>query len=87
VEGQPWPDAARITRIGRLTKDQAWLRQLSPLLAGYKGVDGQLDGLWTCRRGKQVFVFNSTAKAVPTKLAGERVEVVPYTILVRPALP
>ena len=87
VEGRPWPDAARITRISRLTKDPAWLRQLSPLLAGYKGVDGQLDGLWTCRRGKQVFVFNSTAKVVQTKLAGERVEVAPYTILTRPASP
>ena len=57
-----------------------WLTELSLLLAGYKGVDGQLEGVWTCRRGSQVFAFNSTAKPVETKIDGQSVELAPYTI-------
>ena len=62
VEGQPWPGAAKLTRVAPLDKNRAWLKELSRQLAGYKGADGQLDGLWTCRRLGQVFVFNSTDK-------------------------
>ena len=38
------------------------------------------DGLWTCRRAGQVFVFNSTAKAVETKVDGQPVQIGPYAI-------
>lgn len=80
VEGRDWADSSRVTRIGRVAKDQAWLNELLPLLAGCRGADGKLDGLWTCRRGGQVLVFNSTAKPVGTKLDGRSVQIAPGTI-------
>ena len=80
VEGKPWSGTGKVQRIAPLGKDKAWLKELSVKIAGYKGVDGQLDGLWTCRRGSQVFLFNTTAKPVETKPNGEPVTVAPYTI-------
>ncbi len=80
VEGRPWRGTAGLTRVPALGKDREWLKALSQQLAGYKGMDGQLDGLWTCRRGAQVFVFNSTAKPVEQKLEGESTALAPYTI-------
>jgi len=80
VEGKPWPGAAQLKRVAPLGKHSAWLKDLSNQISGYKGVDGKLDGLWTCRRGSQVFVFNSTAKPVGTKIDGQPVEIAPYSI-------
>jgi hypothetical protein len=80
VRGQPWPGAAQLTRVAPLKSGQDWLKELSLQLAGYKGVDGQLDGIWTCRRDKQVFAFNSTAKPVETMIDGQLVKLAPYTI-------
>jgi len=80
VDGRSWPGAARVTRVAPLKGGQDWLREMSLQLAGYKGLDGQLDGVWTCRRGNQVFAFNSTAKPVETKIDGRLVKVAPYAI-------
>jgi hypothetical protein len=80
VEGRPWPGGGRLTRVPAVGKDRAWLKALAQELAGCQGVDGQLDGLWTCRRSGQVLVFNSTAKPVQQALEGAKVTIGPYTI-------
>ena len=72
--------ATRLQRVPALAKDRRWLKTLSAQLAGYKGVDGKLDGLWTCRRGPQVFIFNATTKPVQTTVAGSVAEIPPSTI-------
>jgi hypothetical protein len=80
VEGKEWRGVGGCIRIARPTHGREWLQALATQLAGCKGVDGQLDGVWTCRRGQQVFAFNSTDKPVETKLEGRPVTVAPYTI-------
>jgi hypothetical protein len=80
VEGQPWPGRARLNRVPALASDRVWLKELSAQLAGLKGADGQLDKLWTCRRGKQVFVFNTSDKPVTTIIDGEPAAVSPHEI-------
>jgi len=80
VKGKAWRRSARITRISALGKNSPWLKELASHLAGLKGVDGKLDGLWTCRRGEQVFVYNSTAKPIATQINGQAVTVAPRTI-------
>ena len=80
VDGQPWSGASRLVRVAPLSSGRDWLNELSLQLAGYKGVDGQLDGVWTCRRHNQVFAFNSTAKPVETKIDGQVVKLAPYAI-------
>jgi hypothetical protein len=80
VEGRLWRNAARVPHVPELGKNRDWLKALVPLLAGCQGVDGQLDGLWTCRRGAQLFVFNPTDKPVQTTLAGDSVTIAPFTI-------
>jgi len=81
VEGKVWRGNARVTHIAPLgSKDPSWRRQLASQITGGKGVDGQLDGLWTCRRGAQVFVFNSTGKVIETNIDGEAAKLAPYTI-------
>ena len=80
VNGQLWSGASRIERVAPLKSGQVWLKELSLQLAGYKGVDGQLDGGWTCRRSNQVFAFNSTAKPVERKIDGQMVKLAPYAI-------
>lgn len=80
VEDQPWPGATKLTHVVSRTEDRAWLKELSVHLAGYKGVDGQLDSLWTCRRLNQIFIFNSIDKPVETKIEGQSVKLSPHTI-------
>jgi hypothetical protein len=63
-----------------LGKDRAWLKQLREQIAGLKGVDGKLDGLWTCRRGKEVFVYNSNSKAIDTEWDGVIATIQPHAI-------
>jgi hypothetical protein len=77
VEGRPWAGAASATVI---PPEKPWLPELAKELAGAKGVDGRLDGLWTCRRGGEVFIYNSTSKPVETMLEGKSVTVAPYSI-------
>jgi hypothetical protein len=71
VEGAEWNTARRLPRVAELNSKGQWLRDLAPLLAGYKGCDGKMDGLWTCRRGDQTMVFNSTANPVTVRV-GDR---------------
>ncbi len=80
AEGQPWPGTTQITRVAPLGTKGKWLQELTPQLAGLKGVDGQIDGLWTSRRKTQVFVFNSTAKMVETQIDSQTIQVAPATI-------
>ena len=80
VEGEPWAGAAEITRVAPLTKKEQWPIEMAAQLAGLQGFEGQLDGLWTSRRGKETFVFNSKDKPVETKIEGQVVRIAPYTI-------
>ena len=80
VEGRPWIAPLPITQLSSRGKDSPWRNELTAQITGLKGVDGQLDGLWTCRRGKQVFIYNSTAKPVPTTINGQAIKVAAHTI-------
>jgi Glycosyl hydrolase family 14 len=80
VEGEAWGGSAKLKHVAAVAKDKGWLRELGTELAGCKGVDGQLDGLWMCRRGNEAFVFNSTDKPVETKIDNSVVQVAPYAI-------
>ena len=82
VEGRPWRGLSRCTRVTLVAKDREWLRALSRQLAGYKGVDGRLDGLWTCRRSNQVFIFNSTDQPADAECDGHAVRIAPHGIWV-----
>jgi hypothetical protein len=85
VEGRPWVPALPVTQLSARGRNSSWRSELCGELAGLKGVDGQLDGLWTCRRGKQVFVYNSTGKTVATKIDGQYVKVAAHSIWIKPA--
>jgi len=95
VEDKQWPSRApsppveeRVRETGpsgfkhvpALDKSQTWLKALSAELAGLKGMDGELDGLWTCRRCRQIVIFNSKDKAVETTIGGQKIKIEPYTI-------
>jgi hypothetical protein len=80
VEGRPWRDAGKLTHVAAVAPDRVWLKELCVRLACGKGVDGQLDGLWTCQRHDGTFVFNSTDHPIETRIAGKTVTVLPYAI-------
>jgi hypothetical protein len=75
VEGKPWLETRKLSRVAGLSPDRRWLNELSGQLGGLKGVDGQLDKLWTCRRGEQVFVLNTSDQAVETGMGGAVVKI------------
>jgi hypothetical protein len=79
VEAKRWAPA-HLIYVGPLSKSREWLKELASALAGLKGVDGQLDGLWTCRRGAQVFIFNSTDKPKEVNVDKQVALIAPYTI-------
>jgi hypothetical protein len=85
VEGRPWISRMPVKQLSPRGTNSTWRNELAVEVAGLKGVDGQLDGLWTCRRGKQVFVYNSTSNSVPTKIDGQTVEVEAHSIWINPA--
>jgi hypothetical protein len=85
VDGQASPVGSAATQITGMRPDDQWLRELATELKDLKGVDGQLDGLWTCRRGQQVLVFNSTNQPQRTTVAGVAVDIAPHTIWTHPA--
>ncbi len=62
----------------------ATVPDLATVLAGMTGVDGKFDGLMTCRRGEQVFIYNANDKPTPVTidLAGASADIVvePHTI-------
>lgn len=80
VAGKTWLGSSKLTRVPAVAKDREWLRQLAIQLAGYRGVDGKLDGLWTCRRGQQLFIYNSTGKPVESSINNQPVSIAPDTI-------
>jgi hypothetical protein len=84
VEGNDWSLAAKLTRTAPMNANLRWLSELEKPLAGLKGVDGAHDGLWTCRRAKQTFVFNWTEKPIRKTIDGVEAEVSPRTIWIKP---
>ncbi|HZM05984.1 MAG TPA: beta-galactosidase [Candidatus Saccharimonadales bacterium] len=80
VQGHPWSGALPITEVPARAPDKQWLLRLAEQLAGEQGCDGVLDGLWTCRRGKQVFVYNSQKHPVAAKIDGQAIEVAAHSI-------
>lgn len=79
VEGKTWADASKIIRVAPLKKED-WPKEMALHLAGYKGFEGQLDGLWTSRRGQEIFVFNSNDKPMETQINRQPVNLPPYSI-------
>jgi hypothetical protein len=85
VEGAPWPLAAKLLRVPAVNKDLKWLSALEKPLANHRGVDARHDGLWTCRRGEHVFVFNWTDKPIKTTIDGVDTEIPSKIIWEKPA--
>jgi hypothetical protein len=67
---------------------EATLDSLPHYLKGNRGYDGERDGLWTARRGEQVFIYNTKDKPVRRALTiCDRlldVEVEPHAIWISP---
>ena len=80
-----WDAGAKIERIDPPNGAKKWLPALAKSLMGLKGVDGKLDGVWTTRRGKQVFAFNSGSKPATAEIDGQSVVIAPYSIYEKPA--
>ncbi|HZV33038.1 MAG TPA: family 14 glycosylhydrolase [Verrucomicrobiae bacterium] len=80
VEGKLWRETPKLVHLSTVAKNGKWLKELSIELGGIRGVDGKLDGLWTCRRSRQMFVFNSKGKPVETIVDGESITIEPYAI-------
>ena len=64
--------------------DGQWLRELAAELKNVRGVDGAVDGLWTCRRGDETFVLNWTDQPIRKLIDGAEIELAPRTIWVKP---
>lgn len=84
VEGKSWAGAHQVEHVNKSTKGQLRLRELSKKIAALKGVDGKIDGVWTTRRGKQVFALNTGAKPASVEVDGEMVEIGPNAIYIKP---
>jgi hypothetical protein len=80
VEGKTWAGASKASRIAPLSEKQQWPKDIAIELVGYKGFEGTLDGLWTSRRGNEVFVFNSNDAAKETTIDGAATVIGPHTI-------
>jgi hypothetical protein len=80
VEGNTWASNPKLTRIASLANKQEWPLEMASQLTGYKGFEGALDGLWTCRRSHEVFIFNANDKTAATKVDTEPVEIEPHRI-------
>ena len=80
VEGKPWAEASKLSKVSVPSAASDWLKELAPRLNGLRGVDGKLDGLWTCRRGKQTFIFNSNDRPVELDTGGGKKTLAPAAI-------
>jgi hypothetical protein len=80
VAGKDWREVDKVERIGQTPNPRHWRDELAERLKGLKGCDNRLDGIWTTRRGPQVFAFNSTSKPVITEIDGHAVAIAPFTI-------
>jgi hypothetical protein len=84
VAGNAWEGIFEIERINPPNGAKRWLPELTESLRGLKGVDGKLDGVWTSRRGKQMFAYNSGDKPATTEIDGKTVQVAPKSIYETP---
>jgi hypothetical protein len=80
IDGSAWSGSSKAERIGQSPDKKKWLTELAATLQGLKGVDGQLDGIWTTHRGPQVFALNTGDKPAKTIIDGQKVEIAPHTI-------
>jgi hypothetical protein len=48
-----------------------------------KGVDGHVDGVWTTRRGREVFALSIGGKPATPTIDGNAVEIAPSTIYIK----
>jgi hypothetical protein len=80
VAGNKWVGSAGIERIDPPNGARKWRLALAASLKGLKGVDGRLDGVWTSRRGKQVFAYNSSDKPATAEIDGKPVQIAPNSI-------
>jgi hypothetical protein len=79
VEGQPWMEK-RVLRGPGPAQSRQWRKDLGEQLKGAIGVDGVIDGVWTCRRGPQSFYYNSTDKAVDVRATSGMIHIEPNSI-------
>jgi hypothetical protein len=84
VAGNSWGGGSKIERIDPPNGARKWLRALAASLKGLKGVDGKLDGVWTSRRGQQVFAYNSGGKPATAEIGGNTVQIAPNSIYEKP---
>jgi hypothetical protein len=80
VEGRDWSESDKVVRNPISAKNFDWLKDLGNKIGGISGVDGKLDGNWTCRRGAEVFVFNNTERTNHVTLSGKEITLQPFTI-------
>jgi hypothetical protein len=80
VDGAEWKPATPVLRVAAVAKEGEWLKQLAPQLAGVRGCDGVTDGLWACRRGREVLLYNGSAAAIKRTSAGQEITVEPNSI-------
>src|SRR5205085_11032351 len=84
VAGVKWAGSSKVERVDPRDGAKRWLPELTKSLKGLKGVDGKLDGVWTSRRGKQVFAYNSGDKPASAEIDGKMVQVAPKSIYEKP---
>ena len=80
LAGNKWAGSSKVERIDPPNGARKWRPALAVSLQGLKGVDGKLDGVWTCRRGQQVFAYNSTDKPATAEIDGKPVQIAPNSI-------
>ena len=77
IAGEPRVTDGNVVRVANV-------EELAKPLGSLKGCDGKIDGLMTCRRGEQVFIFNGNDQptAATIDLAGATADIVvqPHTI-------
>ena len=84
VDGVASPLGKSATVVTGMRPDGQWLRELAAELKNVRGVDGAVDGLWTCRRGDETFVLNWTDQPIRKLIDGAEIELAPRTIWVKP---
>lgn len=87
VQGDAWKAGDRVERISAdwsAVKDKTWLAEVAKRLAGLRGVDGTIDGVWTTQRGPQRFAFNTNTTPTQVEIAGKTVVISPSEIHIAP---
>jgi hypothetical protein len=84
VEDEPWDGISQVEHVEKTPNSKTWLENLSQKLAGLSGVDGKLDGVWTTRRGQQIFALNTGDKPAVVQIDGQPIEIGPSEIYFTP---